>query len=77
MSGSVNSVRFSPEGLRFARPAQLTMSYRNCVLTLLPKRIAYTNELLRILDLLPSRDLLLNKTVTAPVDHFSRYAVAF
>jgi hypothetical protein len=77
LPGSVNSVRFSPEGLRFATPAQLTMSYRNCLVVLLPKRIAYTTELLKVLRLLPSRDLFGPKTVTSPLDHFSRYVVAY
>ena len=77
MSGKVNSVRFSPEGLKFARPAALTMGYQNCVVVLLPKRIVYTTELLKVLDILRSQDLLRAKTVTAPIDHFSRYAVAY
>jgi hypothetical protein len=77
MSGKVNSVRFSPEGLKFASPATLTMGYKNCSLVLLPKRIVYTNELLKVLDILRSQDLLGPKTVTAPIDHFSRYAVAY
>jgi hypothetical protein len=77
MRGSVNSVRLSPEGLRFAKPAQLTMSYRNCALVLFPKRIAYTTELLKVLQLLPSLDLFGSKVVTSPIDHFSRYVVAY
>ena len=77
VSGRVNSVRFSPEGLKFARPATLTMGYDNCVLVLLPKRIVYTNELLRVLDILRSEDWLRGKSVSAPIDHFSRYAVAY
>lgn len=77
VSGRVNSVRFSPEGLKFARPATLTMRYDNCVLVLLPKRIVYTNELLRVLDILRSEDMLRGKEVSAPIDHFSRYAVAY
>jgi hypothetical protein len=77
MRGSVNSVRLSPEGLRFAKPAQLTMSYRNCALVLLPKRIAYTTELLKVIQLLPSLDLFGSKVVTSPIDHFSRYVVAY
>ena len=77
VSGKVNSVRFSPEGLKFARPATLTMGYENCALVLLPKRIVYTNELLKVLDILQSQDLLRTKSVTAPIDHFSRYAVAY
>ena len=77
VSGNVNSVRFSPEGLKFARPASLTMGYQNCSLVLLPKRIVYTNELLRVLDILGTQDLLRTKSVTASIDHFSRYAVAY
>jgi len=77
MSGKVNSVRFSPEGLKFASPATLTMGYKNCSLVLLPKRIVYTSELLKVLEVLRSLDLLGPKTVTAPIDHFSRYAVAY
>ena len=77
VSGRVNSVRFSPEGLRFDKKAQLTLSYKNCSPLLLLKQVVYIDELLRILDLLPSRDDRLNKTVTGDVKHFSRYAVAW
>jgi hypothetical protein len=73
----VNSVRFSPEGLRFAKPAKLTMSYANCSPLLLLKRVVYTDELLRILELIPSIDNLATKTVTGDIRHFSRYAVAW
>ena len=74
----VNSIRFSPHGLTFAAPAQLTMSYANCTLAvLLPKRIVYTTESLSLLEILQSLDNALQKTVSAPVDHFSRYAVAW
>ena len=77
MRGRTNSVRFSPEGLKFARAAMLTMSYKNCVLVLLPKKIVYTDENLSILEILRSLDLSQKRTVSAPIDHFSRYAVAF
>jgi len=73
----VNSVRFSPEGLRFAKPAKLTLSYSNCSSLLLLKRVVYTDELLRILELIPSLDNLETKTVTGDIRHFSRYAVAW
>jgi hypothetical protein len=73
----VNSVRFSPEGLQFARPAKLTLSYANCSPLLLLKRVVYTDELLRILELIPSLDNLKTKTVTGDIRHFSRYAVAW
>jgi hypothetical protein len=73
----VNSVRLSPEGLRFAKPAKLTLSYSNCSPLLLLKRVVYTDELLRILELIPSLDDLRTKTVTGDIRHFSRYAVAW
>lgn len=77
VSGSTNSVRFSPEGLRFEKSAQLTMSYENCALVLLQKKIVFTTEQLKILEVLTSLDLFKQKIVSAPIDHFSRYAVAY
>lgn len=79
LSDTVNSVRFSPEGLQFAHSASLTMTYANCSLLgrILPKRIAYTSDDLQILSYLLSLDNLLSKTVTGQVNHFSRYAVAW
>jgi hypothetical protein len=77
VSGTVNSVRFSPEGLKFAKPATLTMSYGNCLLIPLRKQVVYTNEQLRILAVVTSLDLRLTRTVTGLINHFSRYAVAY
>jgi hypothetical protein len=77
IKGKTNSVRFSPEGLQFGRPAVLTMTYDNCALVLLQKKIVYTDEQLKVLEVLRSLDLFRGKTVTAPIDHFSRYAVAY
>jgi hypothetical protein len=77
MPGRTNSLRFSPEGLRFEKPSRLTMSYQNCLVVLLPKHIVYTTESLKILEVLRSLDLFSKKTVSAPIDHFSRYAVAY
>jgi hypothetical protein len=78
VTGSSNSVRFSPEGLRFQKPATLTMSYENCAVVLLQKKIVYTDEKLNILEVLKaSLDFFNRKTVTAPIDHFSRYVVAY
>lgn len=80
-SDSVNSVRLLPEGLTFAdgKPARLTLSYSNCSLVgwLLPKRVAYTTDLLQLIQLLPSIDDLLRQRVSTPLEHFSRYAVSW
>lgn len=75
--GSTNSVRFSPQGLRFVKSAKLSMSYKNCLVVLLPKRIVYTTENFKILEVLWSLDLFKKKTVEANIDHFSRYALAY
>jgi hypothetical protein len=77
MRGSSNSVRFSPEGLNFKSPAVLTMSYENCSVNLLRKKIVYTDEKLSILELLFSLDYPKYDYVSAPINHFSRYAVAY
>jgi hypothetical protein len=77
ITGSTNSVRFGPEGLRFARPARLTLSYNNCLTVPAAKRIVYTDDQLKVLELLQSVDKDRSKTVTSPIDHFSRYAVAY
>ncbi len=77
VTGPVNSVRLSPEGLQFARPARLTLEYRNCGATRLRKRVAYTDELLRILEMPSSEDYPKYDYVTGEIDHFSRYAVAY
>jgi hypothetical protein len=75
--GRVNSVRLLPEGLKFDRPAALSLSYANCSKLLLLKRVVYVDELLRILELLPSLDNRADQTVTGSIRHFSRYAVAW
>ena len=77
ISGKTNSIRFSPEGLQFRTPVALSMSYENCLLVLVKKKVVYTDEQLKILQVFPSLDLFSAKRVTAPIDHFSRYAVAY
>jgi hypothetical protein len=77
LTGSVNSVRLSPEGLRFAKPARLRLEYRNCRSVQADKRVAYTDEQLKVLELPPSEDYPEYEYVTAEIDHFSRYAVAY
>jgi hypothetical protein len=77
MSGSTNSVRFSPEGLQFRKQAVLALSYQNCENVEVPKAVVYTTEQFKVLEILKSWDLLKTRTITAPIDHFSRYAVAY
>lgn len=79
VSGGVNSVRFYPEGLRFEQSATLSMGYGNCygVGMLLPKKIVYTDEGLNLLEILSSVDRFSQQKVTAELEHFSRYAIAY
>jgi hypothetical protein len=76
---TVNRIQLQPEGLTFAEPASLTMSYANCdVLALaLRPQIVYTTDLLQILEYLHSVGDPLSQTVTAPLQHFSSYAIAW
>jgi hypothetical protein len=55
------------------------MSYANCRPLALgfPKQIAYTTDLLEILEYLPSVDSGSARAVTGSVVHFSDYAVAW
>ena len=73
------SVKFQPEGLRFAKKATLTLDYSFCPLGRLDllKHVAYTSDNLNILSLLLSTDDLLRMKQIAGLDHFSRYAVAW
>jgi hypothetical protein len=77
MRGPTNSVRFSPEGLKFEKSATLILDYKNCQDVGTPKAIVYTTEEFDVLEVLRSWDLFKKRTVAAPIDHFSRYAVAY
>lgn len=75
----VASVKLEPHGLQFAKPARLTLDYSSCPLARLDlfKHVAYTTDLLAILELLTSQDNILTAKISTNLDHFSRYAVAW
>jgi hypothetical protein len=77
VEGTVNSVRFSPAGLHFAVPAVLSLSYKNCANIKHPKRIAYIDESLNILEWPLSLDFNSSSQVKGLIYHFSRFAVAY
>jgi hypothetical protein len=77
LSSSTNQVRLSPDGLAFDVPAELTMSYSNCLAVPQQKKVVSTDEELRILELFQSDDQPQSKTVTSRIGDFSRYAVAY
>ncbi len=80
VADTVNSVRFTPHGLQFAQSATLTMGYSNCLLALQtsqPVRVLYVNEALQQLEAPLSVDHSAANKVSAEIDHFSRYAIAW
>lgn len=74
-------VEFSPHGLKFTnwQKPVLTLSYEHCsgLGTYLPKKIVYTDDLLKILETLLSYDMPRHGKVSAALDHFSSYVVAY
>ncbi len=80
VADTVNSVRFTPHGLQFAQSATLTMGYSNCLLAVQnskPVRVLYVNEALQQLEAPTSVDNQAANKVSAEIDHFSRYAIAW
>jgi hypothetical protein len=77
-TSSLVDVEFQPEGLTFQRPAQLTLSYKNCdVPANLDLLMAYLGVGNKILELPASEDYRSYSEVTGEINHFSRYAVAY
>lgn len=76
-SSAINRVVFKPDGLTFKYPANLTMSYSNCVVVPgTQQRIVYLNDRLRIIEATPSETDPSTQTVNGKVSHFSDYALS-
>lgn len=71
-------VTLSPDGLQFDRPATLTLSYAHCGLlpNVLPPTVVQIDGILGILERLTST-VTSPGEVSAPLEHFSGYAVAW
>jgi hypothetical protein len=77
-TSSLVDVEFSPEGLMFGRPAELTLSYKGCdVPADIDLVLAYLGWGNRVLELPPSQDRRNLSKVVGEVGHFSQYAVAY
>ncbi|MFI5249967.1 MAG: hypothetical protein ACHQTF_08350 [Gemmatimonadales bacterium] len=72
------SAVFEPEGLHFLLPPVLTLSYRQCATPPAnTAKIVYLQSLLgELLDILPTTLNLNQHSISAPIWHFSVYAVA-
>jgi hypothetical protein len=75
-AGQHVKVDFQPEDLRFKYRAVLTLSYAHCDSRPLLPKVVYVDNLLSILELLPSLDDQSRDRVTARLRHFSGYAIA-
>jgi len=76
-AGNYVVVDFKPQGLRFALPTALTLSYQNCGLVQgLLLGVAYVDDSRSILEFVTSSNNIFTRTITGKVDHFSGYAVA-
>jgi hypothetical protein len=75
---SLVDVRFAPEGLHFATPAQLRLSYKGRVRpTQSDFLVAYLGQGNQVLELPPSFDDRPGDEVEADIGHFSRYAIVW
>lgn len=70
------SVQYSPEGLHFAKPATLRMNYLKCQTPLFGVNVVYV-QADTVTEIEPSNNHPLFKYVTAEINHFSSYAVAY
>ena len=71
-------VRLSPEGLTFAKPVQLTLSYKHCYLPAEHReRVVQADDSLNVLAYPLSRDQTKTGVVDAWLEHFSNYAIAW
>ncbi|MDQ3997906.1 MAG: hypothetical protein M3303_12920 [Gemmatimonadota bacterium] len=75
-AGSQVKVDFQPHGLRFQRPAALTLSYSHCSTSPVKPKVVYVDDALTILELVPSVNDTWNRQSTAKLSHFSGYAFA-
>ena len=71
---STPTIIFEPNGLRFKKPAGLILDASNCVDV---PAVVYINELGVASHPIPAIYSTWWRTIAAPIDHFSGYAVAF
>jgi hypothetical protein len=75
-AGHEAKVQFAPEGLSFAVPATLTLSYSACITPTLGVMVVYLRAD-TVTEVEPSVSNPRTQTVTATISHFSSYAVAY
>lgn len=77
-----NEVRLYPDGLKFHRPAHITISYANCDVSTVPQSVLSNLKVVyirngQIVEYVPTVTNLVARTVTGSITHFSNYAIAW
>jgi len=71
-------IRLSPHGLKFAKSVTLELNYKHCLRpTSFPYTVAYIDDSYRVLEWPSSYDAKREGEVSAGIEHFSGYAVAY
>jgi hypothetical protein len=75
--GAFLELRFSPHGLKFAKPVEMTFSYARCAVSAdQAVGIVYVGSGFRILETMPSTDRRTTRKMSALTDHFSGYMMS-
>ena len=75
--GPFLELRFSPHGLKFAKPIELTFSYARCTVPAdKPLSVNYVASGFKILETVPVTDKRAVKKMSALTDHFSGYMMS-
>ncbi len=74
---STSTVDFEPSGLQFRKPLGLSLDATNCALGSGAHAVDYVAPDGTVLETIPAVYDPQRKTVTAPISHFSGYAIAF
>ncbi|MEO8879764.1 MAG: hypothetical protein ABI446_05160 [Gemmatimonadaceae bacterium] len=75
-AGTTARVFFTPEGLQFPVPALVTLTYSTCITPSSLLSIVYL-QADTVSEVRPTITNPTSKTVTATINHFSSYAVAY
>lgn len=71
--GKSIEVQFQPEGLKFQKKADLTLSYKECSILVLDPKVVYVDDNQNLLEVLLTFPDLDARTATGKLDHFSGY----
>lgn len=77
-AGPAVDIDFEPHGLRFAKPVEMSLSYKSCIVPdAAPLGVVYVENGWKILQTMPSTDKRASSSISALTDHFSGYVVAW